>query len=322
MKAAIIGGPTQPAAYGDFAEPTTSDGGELVDLVAAGIHPVVRAIASGRHYASSNHWPLIPGIDAVARTATGELVYTGNITTPYGTLAERMAISPGLRIPLPHGADPVQVAAGINPGLSSWLPLTARVSEIDTLGTVLVVGATGIAGGLAVQNAFALGATRVVGVGRNRSALAGVADHGATTVALSGDKDADAAAIGEGLAGDAPSIVLDFVWGAPAEATFAALARRSAGDDQSDIAYVEIGSMAGADAVVPAALLRSRRIRMTGSGAGSSSISDIVVQLPAYLAMFAAGRVTVPVRTFPLSSAAEAWEAAATGGKRMVIVPG
>jgi hypothetical protein len=61
---------------------------------------------------------------------------------------------------------------------------------------------------------------------------------------------------------------------------------------------------------------------MTGSGAGSSSISDIVVQLPAYLAMFAAGRVTVPVRTFPLSSAAEAWEAAATGGKRMVIVPG
>jgi NADPH:quinone reductase-like Zn-dependent oxidoreductase len=322
MKAAIIGGPTQPAAYGDFAEPTTSDGGELVDLVAAGIHPVVRAIASGRHYASSNHWPLIPGVDAVARTATGELVYTGNITTPYGTLAERMAISPGLRIPLPHGADPVQVAAGINPGLSSWLPLTARASEIGTLGTVLVLGATGIAGGLAVQNAFALGATRVVGVGRNRSALAGVADHGATTVALSGDKDADAAAIGEGLAGDAPSIVLDFVWGAPAEATFAALARRGAGDDNADIAYVEIGSMAGADAVVPAALLRSRRIRMTGSGAGSSSISDIVVQLPAYLAMFAAGRVTVPVRTFPLSSAAEAWEAAAAGGKRVVVVPG
>ena len=173
-----------------------------------------------------------------------------------------------------------------------------------------------------MQNAFALGATRVVGVGRNRSALAGVADHGATTVALSGDKDADAAAIGEGLAGDAPSIVLDFVWGAPAEATFAALARRGAGDDQADIAYVEIGSMARADAVVPAALLRSRRIRMTGSGAGSSSISDIVVQLPAYLAMLAAGRVTVPVRTFPLSSAAEAWEAAAAGGKRVVVVPG
>jgi hypothetical protein len=38
--------------------------------------------------------------------------------------------------------------------------------------------------------------------------------------------------------------------------------------------------------------------------------------------MFADGRVAVPVRTFALSSASEAWEAAATGSERVVVVPG
>ncbi len=117
--------------------------------------------------------------------------------------------------------------------------------------------------------------------------------------------------------------MLDFVWGAPAEAAFRALARRGLGEDDADIAYVQIGAMAGPEAAVPASLLRSRRIRITGSGAGSASTAEIMDELPAYMQHISDGSVTVPARPFPLSRVTEAWTATTTdgGGDRIVVVP-
>lgn len=322
MKAAILTGPDRAPEYGDFAEPVVGADRQLVDLVATGIHPVVRSIATGRHYGSTGAWPLIPGVDAVARAGDGTLIYTGYVEPPYGTLAERMAVPGGLGIPLPEGADPVAVAGGLNPGLSSWMPLITRRNETGALGVVVIVGATGMAGLLAVQNARALGAERVIGLGRNPDGLEKVAAAGGVPVALSGDRANDAAAISSALDGASPGLVLDFTWGAPAEAMFAALERRGLDEDSADIAYIEIGSTAGAEASVPAALLRSRRLRISGSGAGSASIAEIVAQLPVYLGLIASGAVTVPTRTFSLSQVAEAWAIAeAGGGPRVVIVP-
>ncbi|HEY3839578.1 MAG TPA: hypothetical protein VGL72_23570, partial [Bryobacteraceae bacterium] len=116
----------------------------------------------------------------------------------------------------------MQVAAGMNPGMSSWLPLLARTREVEKLGTVLILGVTGMAGLLAVQNAFARGAERVVGTGRSPAGLRQAAEKKAETVTLTGDRQADATAIASALGSDAPSLslVLDFVWGAPAEASF------------------------------------------------------------------------------------------------------
>ncbi|MHA7985418.1 zinc-binding dehydrogenase [Rathayibacter sp. CAU 1779] len=322
MKAAIIESAGSAPVYGDFAEPETSDGRELVSLVAAGIHPVVRALATGSHYGSHGLWPAIPGVDAVARTKDDTLIYTGFVAAPYGTLAEQMAVPAALRLPLPAEADPVQVAAGMNPGLSSWMPLNARRDETGSLGTVLVLGATGTAGILAVQNAFALGATRVIGAGRDPERLAVAAGHGAETLRLSGDRAADAAAIRSALGEGSPSIVLDFVWGEPAEATFDALLRHTLDEDDGDIAYVEIGSLAGAEASVPAALLRSTRIRLSGSGAGSGSMAELMRQLPVYLDLIANGTVRVPTSAYPLSRIEEAWTAASDAGTRAVVVPG
>jgi len=324
MKAAVVHGPDQHPIYDDFDDPIAADGYRLVDLVAAGVHPVVRASAAGRHYTSTGDYPLIPGVDAVARTSDGTLIYTGFTPAPYGTLAERMAVPASMQLALPNGANAAQVAGGLNPGLSSWMPLTARAAERGDagLGTVLILGVTGMAGLLAAQNAAALGAMRVVGAGRNPSGLERAAAHGALPVALSGDRDADSAAISDALDGTAPSIVLDFVWGRPAEATFAALGRTGIHEDTADISYIEIGSLAGADAAVPASLLRSRHIRLSGSGAGSTSIADIMTQLPVYMEMIAAGTVTVPTRSFPLSRIADAWTAAADSGSRVVVVPG
>jgi threonine dehydrogenase-like Zn-dependent dehydrogenase len=179
-----------------------------------------------------------------------------------------------------------------------------------------------MAGLLAVQHAEILGATRVVGVGRNPVALRRVTELGATSVALSGDREADAAAIVDALNGAAPTIVLDFLWGTAAETTFAAIARRGMGEDSADISYVQIGAMAGPEALVPAALLRSRHIRISGSGAGSASIAEIMKQVPLYMQLIADGKVDVPTKTMPLSSIADAWTGSAAEPCRTVIVPG
>jgi NADPH:quinone reductase-like Zn-dependent oxidoreductase len=321
MKAAVIDAAGSAPRYADFAEPVVEEGRELVTLVAAGIHPIVRGLASGKHYGSAGTWPLIPGVDAVARAADGTLLYTGYVAAPYGTLAERMVVPGDLRLPLPAGADPVQVAAGMNPGLSSWMPLVARRDELGRLGTVLVLGATGTAGLLAVQNAFALGADRVIGAGRNPERLRAAAGFGAETVTLTGDRAADADALRAALGEGSPSIVLDYVWGAPAEAAFDALARHTLNEDEGDTAYVEIGGLAGPEASVPAALLRSTRIRLSGSGAGSSSVAELMRQLPVYLDLIASGAVTVPVQPHPLSRVADAWAGAERAGVRAVVVP-
>jgi D-arabinose 1-dehydrogenase-like Zn-dependent alcohol dehydrogenase len=321
MKAAVVTGSDATPEYDDFSEPQVDDGYELVELVAAGLHPIVRSLAAGRHYGSTQSWPLVPGVDVVARTAAGDYIYTGFVRPPHGTFAERMAAPKAMRISLPTGADPVKVAGGLNPAFASWLPLKTRVREIGSLATVLVLGVTGMAGYLAVQHARLLSANRVVGVGRDPARLARAAALGAATVALSGDREADAAAIVDALGGTTPSIVLDFLWASAAETAFASLARRGLEEDTADIAYTQIGGAAGPEAAVPAALLRSRRIRISGSGAGSAQIADIMAEVPVYMQLIADRRVDVPTKTVPLSSISEAWTASTNGTYRIVVVP-
>ncbi|HEV3089991.1 MAG TPA: zinc-binding alcohol dehydrogenase family protein [Candidatus Cybelea sp.] len=319
----MIDAPGAGAHYGDFAEPPDREGRQIVELVASGIHPVVRGLASGRHYGSGSQWPLVPGIDAVVRSAEGALAYSGFPQSPYGTLAERISVPSFLWIPLPGGADPARVAGGVNPGMASWLPRKARRAEMAKLDNVLILGVTGMAGLLAVQNARILGATRVAGAGRDPDGLSAALEAGATaSAALSGDRERDGAAILEALEGSSPDIVLDFLWGAPAESTFAALGRRGLDADRADISYVQIGAAAGSEAAVPAALLRSRKLRISGSGAGSASLTDIIAEIPRYVALIADGAVDVPIQTFPLSMVSEAWKTAERGRPRVVVLAG
>ncbi len=316
MKAAVIKEPGGVPSYESFAEPPADAHRQLVTLVATGIHPVVRALASGRHYGSEGDWPQIPGVDAVARTEDGRLVYTGSTRPPYGTFAERMSVP--MTLPLPEGADPVQVAGGMNPALSSWLPLRSRQAD-GALGTVLVLGATGVAGGLAVQNAFALGAEAVLAVGRNRAALERLDSPATITLALSGDDDRDSDAMKALLADRRPRTVLDFVWGRPAELTFAALSRSGMVDDTNGCVYVEIGASAGAVAQLPAALLRSTAITIRGAGAGASETDQIMTELPIVMSKIADGTVEVPVSPYPIADVDQAWRTDHPG-KRVVLI--
>ncbi len=321
MKAAVLYSADSDPVYDDFEEPAAGPGTQLVELAAAGIHHLTRSVASGRHYSRAAAFPVIPGLNAVARTAGGQLVFTASAPPPHGTLAERIVSPDAMRFPLPAGASPEAVAAGVNPGLASWLPLRARQAEAGPLGTVLVLGVTGMSGFLAAQNARLLGADRVVGAGRSPAGLDRAAAAGTDTVALTGDRDADAQALAGALDGAAPGLVLDFVWGPVAETAFAALGRLGFGQDTA-ITYVQIGALGGAEAAVPSALLRSQKLTISGSGAGSVSAADIKAQIPEYIALIAGGSVQVPYRTFPLSDISAAWTASAESGPRVVVIPG
>jgi NADPH:quinone reductase-like Zn-dependent oxidoreductase len=317
MRAAVVGNPDAAPEYADFPEPQQRPGQEPLHLVGAGLHHVVRGLASGRHYGSNGAYPLVPGVDAVARTEDGRLVYTGLPRPPWGTMAERL-VTP-FEVELPAGADPLAVAAGMNPGLSGWMPLIARREEAGALGTVLVLGATGMSGSLAVRAALALGAHQVIAAGRDREALERLRGLGAVTVPLAPTGPAAwTADLGAAVAEASPALVLDFVWGAVAEAAFAALGAAGA-DENADIDYVQIGSLAGSEAALPAALLRSRRIRVTGSGTGSVSKQQMIAEIPDVLARFADGTFDAPYTAYPLSRIGEAW--AHQGRTRAVVVP-
>lgn len=318
MRAAVFTAPGASPVCSDLPEPTVPPGQEALHLVGAGLHNIVRGLATGQHYGrGSMTYPLVPGIDAVARTGDGRLVYTGYARPPFGTMAERL-VTP-FQVEIPAGADPLTIAAGMNPGLSGWMVLTARRRETGTLGTVLVLGATGMSGSLAVQGALALGAERVVAAGRDPEALERLRGAGATTVSLArSGPDGLTEALADAVSETSPGLVLDYLWGPVAEATFAALGR-SGEDPEADTAYVQIGSLAGTEASLPADLLRSRRIRITGSGVGSRSAEEMLAEAPDIMARFADGSLHLPYTEYPLSRVGEAW--AHTGRSRAVVVP-
>jgi NADPH:quinone reductase-like Zn-dependent oxidoreductase len=318
VRAVVVTGPGSTPTGAEYPEPEPVLERDPMSLVGAGVHPIARALAEGRHYGSEQRYPLVPGIDAVARDAEGRLVYTAMASAPWGTMAERIATPFGLE--LPAGADPLAVAAGVNPGLSGWLPLAARHEETGRLGPVLVLGATGMAGSMAVQAARAMGASRVLAAGVEGAALTRLGDDGVETVAIArSDRKETRQALTDALGDQAPALVLDYVWGPTAEAAFAALSRHGLGEDSADIAYVQIGTLGGPDASVPADLLRSRRMQITGSGVGSVSAQRLLTEIPRVIDAIAEGALHAPYTAYPIGRADEAW--AHSGPTRAVIVP-
>src|SRR5271156_6022742 len=187
MHAAVVTTFDAAPRYQEFPVPVPSGGGEmLVDVLAAGLHPRVRSQADGSHYTSTAELPLVPGIDGVGRGRDGLLRYFVLPDTRVGAMAEQTVIHIRSSVVLPGGTDPVAVAAAMNPAMSSWVALRQRV-RFQPGQDVLVLGATGNAGQLAIQIAKLSGANRIIAAGRNPGRLALLPAAGATgTVCLDG----------------------------------------------------------------------------------------------------------------------------------------
>jgi NADPH:quinone reductase-like Zn-dependent oxidoreductase len=190
MHAAVVRSFDLPPRYETFQTPEPSGEHEIaVDVLAAGLHPRVRSGAAGRHYTSTEALPLIPGVDGVGRSTDGRLLYFVASDGAFGTMAERTVIDRRRALVLPDNADVPAIAAGMNPGMSSWVALRKRIF-FKPGQKVLVLGATGNAGQMAVQISKLLGAGCVAAVGRDAERLAQLTSLGADeTVSLTGEPD-------------------------------------------------------------------------------------------------------------------------------------
>jgi NADPH:quinone reductase-like Zn-dependent oxidoreductase len=316
MKAAVVSSFDSAPRYQDFPVPAPADDDELlVDVLAAGLHPRVRSQADGSHYTSTDALPLVPGVDGVGRGPDGLLRYFVLPDTTMGAMAEQTVIDTRRSIVLPDGTDPVTVAAAMNPAMSSWVALRQRVS-FQAGQDVLVLGATGNAGQLAIQVAQRLGAGQIIAAGRDPGRLAALPALGATATVLLGREDtADRLA----KAAADVDIVLDYLWGQPAaDAMIAIITNRA--DRGRPLSWIEIGSVAGPTAAVPSAALRAARLQLVGSGQGSVSTREYLAELNVLAQEIAAGTITVGARPVPLADVEQAWSATDTT-HRLVLIP-
>lgn len=186
MKAAIVREAGVPPVYADFEEPIAAHGEEMIAVTAAALSPLVRLRASGRHYSSSSPLPFVAGVDGVGLRGDGRRVYFVFPRAPHGAIAERTVVDGRHCIALPDRLDDVVVAALVNPGVSSWAALKLR-AQFQTGETVLINGATGAAGQLAVQIARSLGAKKIIATGRNTAILSSLGAD--IAIPLTGDGD-------------------------------------------------------------------------------------------------------------------------------------
>ena len=314
MQAAVVNVRGQAPKYQSFPDPEPREGEVLVQVRAAGLHPVVKAIASGAHYSATETGPAIPGIDAVGTLQDGRRVYFGLIRKPWGTMAERAAAPGNKMIPVAEGLDDATAAAIANPGMSAWMTLKERAGLVAGE-TALIMGATGVAGQLAIQVARYLGARRVIAAGRNADALA-KADVDAI-IALGQPEDA----IRDALAAEAArgiDVVVDYLWGHPTELVLEALAKGFKPEATQRTRFVEVGASAGPTITLPGATLRSIDLILMGSGFGAASLDRIFAAIPVLFDLAAKGVLKIDVHPVPLSQVEEAWNSAEKG-RRIVF---
>ncbi|MFZ0961700.1 MAG: zinc-binding alcohol dehydrogenase family protein [Terriglobia bacterium] len=275
MNAAVVSAFDAPPRYATFAEPVAAKGERIVTVTAAGFHPIVKALAKGTHYGSTGELPFIPGVDGVGRLEDGTRVYFGMSRKPFGTFAERAPAADAMCLPLPEGISDVTAAGIANPGMSSWVALKMRAKFVAGE-SVLILGATGVAGQLAVQIAKRLGARRVIAVGRNPQALEKLKELGADrTLSLDQEHEGLVSAFRREFAEAGVDVILDYLWGQPAESVLEAISQRGLRIATSRVRFVQIGGSAGPTISLPAANLRSSGLELLGSGFGSASLDQI-----------------------------------------------
>jgi NADPH:quinone reductase len=258
--------------------------------------------------------PYVPGFEGVARI-DGRLAYVfggGMGLQRDGTLAERVDIPEGATVELPDDADPALAAACGIAGVAGWAPVTL-VADVREGDRVLVLGATGTVGVVALQAAKLRGAAHVVAAGRHRDRLERARSLGADEIVEIGEGDLEQA-FKDACGGQGPTVVIDPLWGKPVEAAANAAAPGAR--------IIQIGQSAGTEATLTSAAVRGKQLRIQGHsnfGLTDDERNGAYLEL---LDAVQAGRVTIDVERFPLERVADAWQAQASGTKAIVeLVP-
>jgi NADPH2:quinone reductase len=310
MRAAVISELGRPPELADRPEPS---GDTIYEISAVSLNPVDVNVGAGRYFGGHPELPYIPGCEGVGRAADGTRVYLfgdGLGVGRSGLLAERAVAPADLGIPLPtEVSDEIAAACGIA-GMAGWMPVAWR-APVRSDDRVLVLGATGTVGLVAVQAAKLLGAERVVAAGRNPERLQRATELGAdATVSL--EEDDLVAAFKDAAGGNGPTYIVDMLWGQPAVAAIQAAA--------PGWRLAQVGQSAAAEATLASAVIRGKMGEIYG-------YTDFVVAKDVFREQYlrlighaAAGEIVFDIETYPLARIAEAWERQANGPNGKIVV--
>jgi NADPH2:quinone reductase len=277
-----------------------SGGGEL-EVAAVALNPIDIAIAAGRFYGGHPPLPYIPGCEAVARS-DGRRLYLfgeGRGVAKDGFLAERVSFPEELAVELPDGIDDAIAVAAGTAGLAGWLPVSRR-APVQPGDRVLVLGATGTVGSVALQGAKLLGAGRVVAAGRNDQRLRRALELGADAVHKLGEPYKEEF-----------DLIIDPLWGDAIEQAVEAAAPGAR--------IVHIGQSAGPEATFKSAAVRGKQLSILGY---SNFALDPQAKRAGYLELLghiAASEMRIEHETFPLERIEDAWGAQQRGTKAVIV---
>jgi NADPH:quinone reductase-like Zn-dependent oxidoreductase len=309
MRAAVIRRSGVTPALDQFADPQPGQGLSVGTLVSAALNPLDVLLVNDQIPFRRLQPPCIAGYEAVVQLGDGTRWYLAGPPAPYGALAELVPLPDAAGFPVPAGVDPGLAAALGVAGLVGWVALDYR-AHLQTGETVLILGAGGSAGQLAMQSARILGAGLVVGAARGK-ALEQAADSGADAVV----DLADDQAIDVGLAAAAPGgydVIVDFLWGGPAPH---AINHANVG-----ARYIQVGSSAGPTSTITAAAIRNKLLTLVGQGMVGTPVE---VRRSAYAQLMrhaADGKFTLDLEQTRLDDISQTWEHLKAGAPRKLVV--
>jgi NADPH:quinone reductase-like Zn-dependent oxidoreductase len=319
MKAAVLHKVGGIPRYEDFPDPVAGEGEVIIAVKAVAVENVDKLIAAGEHYASKKYiaqLPAIPAFDGIGTLPDGTLVGFGDPRPPYGALAEKTVVASNSFVPIAEGIDPV-VATVLGTAITGMSIKTAAGFVPGE--TVLVQGATGVAGRLAVKVARLLGALRIVATGRDDGQLREVQALGTDTVINTAVSDDALAQAYIDAKGDGYDVVVDYLWGRPTEILLRSLVPESF-TFPKPTRLIQIGQAAGAELTLAAESLRTSGVEIYGAakGLGPKTMGEVYGQVVKWAQ---SGELTFDVEKAPLTDIETAWQRTDLRGKRLVVVP-
>ena len=308
MKAAIVTSAGTKPTFGEFQSPVWREGLEIITVAAAALTNLTKGRASGSHYSAANHYPFVPGVDGVGTLADGRRVYFAMPEAPFGAMAEQTFVDPRRTITLPDNLDDVAAAALANPGMSCFAALVER-ARFQAGETVLINGATGSAGLVAVQVAKQLGARKVIVTGRNAQELETLRSLGADVVIPFDLRPENERGVGDfeqaltAVFADGLDVIVDYLWGSSARTIIVAVAK--AVEDPHPVRFVQVGEASRELVELPAAALRSSAIQIMGSGLKSVSLPKLLEGIRQTFDLAAHRKLYLPTEVVPLSTVTE-----------------
>lgn len=323
MKAAVVFQKGEAPKYtSDFVEPTVQNENELlISVKASAVKNLDKMQASGNHYSTQNDvfTAKVVGGDGVGVLADGTRVYGIGIT---GMIAEKAIVQKDFIVQLPNNLDDATAAALPNAVMGSALALRFRAG-LQKGETVLINGATGVTGKIAVQLAKHYGAKKVVVTGRNKDSLQELLLLGADEIiSLEQDNEAFILQLQNLHKQNSIEIVIDYLWGKSAEMILLAL--KDNGGFSSHTRYITVGGMMSDSITLSSSILRSTDIQISGSGLGTWKPEEMKLLvneiLPEVFQLAADRKLRIETISVSLIDVENAWKMNIEGGKRLVIL--